>query len=165
MEQESTPSPRTRERTSFFNSVYADITGALLTIGSGLVAAAIVINKNFFRNSEKDGLLLDLSVARDEARRKVRKNSGDEWVAEIKKIENEYEHSKNTLLKERGLAGSWKKFKSLRDHQKTEVGLTLAAVSAVALGAVSAFFGSRDTGDKLDAIQRRLDAQDNRPSL
>lgn len=158
--QTASVAPERKEYSSLFNSMAADVGGGLLALGAGIGTAAKIINFSFFSNAEKDGRFIDLAEKRDRERAAMRDVSGEKWVQNVAEIEKEYTHGLKTRLQELHLDSPWKRWRSLRNHQKTEVALAVAAVTAVTMGAVTAFFGNRDLDRKLNEVRHRLNERE-----
>lgn len=153
-----------QERVPLFNSVVADIAGVLLTAASSAFAAVLMIDKNFFRNAEKEKRFEKFHKIRDSQRAEPATTSlkGRDWLVRIREIERQHEKSIGGELREMGITGPLEKFKSLRAHQKTEVLFTTAAVTAGAIGLVSSIIGNRLTAQKERELADKLDTISDR---
>jgi hypothetical protein len=151
-----------QEHIPLFNSGVADVAGIVLTAASSIGAALLMIDKNFFRNAEKEKRFEKFHKIRDAERASPKTTSlrGREWLERIREIERSHEKAVEGELKEMGISGIAKpleKFKSLRAHQKDEVVFTMAAVAAGAIGVVSSIIGNRVTGQKERELADKLD--------
>lgn len=159
-EKPAAATPARRE--GFFESIYADIIGIGLTVGAGLAAARIIINKSFFgnlaedRKKKKDDVLRSI-VDRD--RERIAAAHNKDWPQAIEAIEKKYQKNIKEELSEMGVNSILDKWKSLRGHQKWEAGIAMAAVSAVAIGSISSFLSNRRLDHKLEEIHQQVMSQ------
>lgn len=156
----NSPPAKPQERVPLFNSIFADVAGMLLTAASSVGAAVLMIDKNFFRNAEKEKRFEKFHKIRDSQRAEPATTSlkGHDWLVRIREIEAQHERAISGELREMGVKGPIEKFRSLRSHQKTEVIFTTAAVTAGAIGLVSSIIGNRITAQKERELADKLDA-------
>ena len=157
------PAVRPEPRTTWFNSIYADITGIALTIASGIGAGVMIINKNFFKNAEKEDRFKRTRTIRDDARKVLKEASlpVEEWLPKVRKIESEYDATIKRKIKEMGVKTPVGKWRSLRHHQKNEVMLTAAAVTAGAIIGIGSIVSGREIMNKQKELEERLNEMDN----
>ena len=143
---------------SIFNSFLMDAAGVVLSIGSSVAAAVITINKNFFKNAEKEKRFEAIHQKRDALRAapEVRDLKGSDWLKRIRQIEAQHDAEVMVELKEMGIHGPLEKFRSLRAHQKTDVFLTVAAVTAGAIGIIGGIIGSRHAAKEDRELNKKL---------
>lgn len=154
---------RPPERRSVFNSVAADIVGGILTAVSSVGAAVLMIDKNFFRNAEKEKRFEKFHRLRDAERASPATTAlkGHEWLARVREIEQQHEKNIVGELKEMGITGPIEKFRSLRAHQKKDVAWTVGAVTVGAIGLVSTIIGNRISVQKEHELVAKLDSLDD----
>lgn len=155
-----TPAKPQREmRDSWFNSVVSDALGIALALGSSVGAAVMMIDKNFFRNAEKEKRFQKFHKIRDDARAcpETRALKGYEWLERIREIEKTHEHQIVGELKEMGIHGPIEKFKSLHSHQKRDVIFAGAAVMAGAIGLIGTVVGGRKMAAREEELSKKLD--------
>lgn len=148
-----------RDRVTFFNSLYADTAGVVLSAISSIGAATLMIDKNFFKNAEKEKRFDKYHKIRDSQRAspETTKLKNHDWLIRIREIEKEHESSIAKELRGMGITGPIEKFRSLRAHQKQEVVFTAAAVAAGAIGVISTIIGNRLTAQKEQQLSDKLD--------
>jgi len=162
-----------KSHTSIFSSVYANAAGVALTITSGLSAAVLMINKNFFKNADKEKLFDELREKRDLSRARLHGGkslagheirgkglTGEALQSEIRTIEKTYEKGVMTKISELGINSPLKKWGTLRSHQKNEVLLTSSAVLAGAIIGLGTIISGRETVAKQNEIEARLNEMD-----
>jgi len=162
-----------KSHTSIFSSVYANVAGVALTITSGLSAAVLMINKNFFKNADKEKLFDELRKTRDSSRTRLHGGkslagheirgkglTGEALQSEIRTIEKTYEKGVMTKISELGINSPLKKWGTLRSHQKNEVLVTSGAVLAGAIIGLGTIISGREAVAKQSEIEARLNEMD-----
>lgn len=150
--------------THFIDSGLAELGGAIVTIGSGIVTGVQTIRNKFYSNANKkygffDGL--DSSQPNFEYWRiDTHKHTTPEAITEAQKLlEEGYETAKHARLKELGMDKLGKQWKMLLKHQKVEVGVSVATVMAVGIGAILALAGTRNVSEEQKRLEERLEGK------
>ena len=174
-------------RGAFINSIWADITGAVITVGSGLIAARQAINNAFFQNIKiipeiggekgEDGRSIEGTGIMERSRQgavtayKDAGNMGGAAAAKNKKLDeslarNSRQHQKELddfLANNYGIKNAWHRFNKLRPHQKIEVATKVGATMAVTLGAVATVAALRQISNDQKDLEARLSTMEDTP--
>jgi hypothetical protein len=158
-------------RGSFLNSAWGDLSGAVITVTSGAVAAWRSINKSFYQNIKINPSIKDeidrSKLASQQLLETVKNEPNISKKRELlfpglKKLSGEHEGEMTRILRDQyGVEGFFDKIGILRPHQKWEVGVIVGATMAVALGAVMTLAGMSKTSDKQRELEDRLNALEN----
>jgi hypothetical protein len=166
--------------TRFIDSGMAELGGAAVTIGSGIAMGVQTIRNRFFSNANKkfgvfDGVIPTIPTEGPDPRInyvpitdplfwKVKDTSSYEKIIDQKKaMEVVYEETKSSILKSKKLTGLHTQWNMLLNHQKIEVGLSVATVFAVGIGAILALAGTRHVSEEQKHLQKRLKELDDAP--
>lgn len=151
--------PAAEERKiSFFSTVYADVIGIALAVASSVGAAVAVINKNFFRNAEKEGRFTRFVTERDGKLKELAESGvvGKELREKSQKIKSGYYKAVETELERMEIGGAIDKLGFLGKHQKWEVALTFGAVMAGAFVGLGSIISGREIMNKQRELDKRL---------
>jgi hypothetical protein len=158
--------PAPVKKHGFLDSGLADLTAAGISILSGMTAAWISINNSFFKNAEKYDVIEAEREMRDSKwiELKHKNITGHKLIEGVEQIEHEYSKGVGKRLKDLGVYYPWEKWHMLRPHQKTEVALSVAAVSGVAIGAMVNLRSNRNVAQRQNAIEQKVNDTMNEPS-
>jgi len=123
-----------------------------------LLASWFSIDGHFAKNLNDDKAYKPLKKKRKEAMKQAREAAhgdphGDRvlYTTEVKKADSKYTKDLDeAVLKDTGISNTFQKFQVLKEHQKWQVGLTVAAVVSVALGAAYSYARHRMAAEKIN---------------
>ncbi len=155
-------------RTSFYDSIWADVGTTAITLLSGGIAAVRSINKSFYQNIKiNPDIEKEIETSKINTRnilREVKHAASDHEKRNIiypKIAEQHVTHEsamRKILAEDYAVKGMWDKTKLLRPHQRWEVLLTVTATMAVALGAIYSLTGNRKVSQKQGELENQLDS-------
>ncbi len=126
----------------------AETIGVGATLASGWVAAWNGIRDNFYRNISRYKVFKDVHEVREREytelyQRFADKHQKEELIAGIQAIEKKYTTEVAKRMEGLGIINTFDRWRTLKTHQKAEIAVTVAGVSAILLGAVVNLSASR----------------------
>jgi hypothetical protein len=167
------PTPQTLEPPKELPGIFgglsfklAEVLGVGVTAASAAVAAWSSIRENFYRNVARYKVFKDVHDVRDREYTELYKRFADKGEKEalikgINEIEGKYTAEVSKRMEGLGIVNTLDRWRTLKTHQKAEIAVTVAGVSAILLGAVVNLSASRRIREQQQEMSDHLTQTDH----